>query len=932
MHNNPKDENIIRRNDFVDKMTCKSNLLSFNLQSKNLSNNNHINNKTMKHFTLSVLSGTLLAMMALSMLPSNVQAKASPRLMEEISQDSLIKLKKDTLSTLVSQANTLLSSGIGSGISVDLNDDVTNFGDLVNESDVTLAALNEAIAKFRKDIEVVKSAAVYYNKFSAALTELSELETKYPNLKDKGGAALESEYNRLETILSGDQSTVSDYINGYKAAKAAKIAYLLSGGYSAANPADLTCLINYPNMRKSSTDPSDNTGFTDELIYSADTLLGGWKYTIPNGKYVANRYMRGMTCMQFWAGAPNTIDLHQEITDLPNGLYTVSAMFNTTTGRENDQHTYGTSGGATSVSPNIPVDGLWPVDGSDDAIVANDWDTLTTDKVLVSDGTLIIGAASNVIEGDGGIGDKGWFCITGFKLKYYGSDTSELVKDLAAKQTAATAMADTMKLKGDKAALLKAIEASKEASLTTDAALAIINAGISQATISNDKYNTFVGSTVPSYMNQVDTTVADNKAMMETVQAAINSKLAADTANYKMLTAMKAMLSNYATQITLISTSKTAYTQYSTSKYYADFMTVLNNQIAAMKADALSAETLTQYAAVINDYVKAMQLENVMSNPGENDDMTFLITNPTTTNSDNAAVPEGWTINKGVGNVYTDTKKIDATVNHAVFLSWNGAAGTVLYNATQTLKNIPNGTYRLEAIFGNTNSYDPTTLATGICLTAKTTDGGLMVKEHSKKFKKEFFKEFFPTLYHEDGTEVANEEAYGTVWAKSLRAYNSGTYTKQDSLNIFGGAAIAPEASHDKDIFDNPNDVTAGYGWYTEAIENIVVKDHQLTIGCSTDSTVTGHKFIGNWFEVTNFKLYYTAAGNNDDYLLLGVSNAQAEQPMKIYSENGRIVVNGAKQYSVYDITGKTVNKNEGLAKGIYIVRSGKQAKKIMVK
>src|SRR5574344_3090678 len=101
MHNNPKDENIIRRNDFVDKMTCKSNLLSFNLQSKNLSNNNHINNKTIKHFTLSVLSGTLLAMMALSMLPSNVQAKASPRLMEEISQDSLIKLKKDTLSTLV---------------------------------------------------------------------------------------------------------------------------------------------------------------------------------------------------------------------------------------------------------------------------------------------------------------------------------------------------------------------------------------------------------------------------------------------------------------------------------------------------------------------------------------------------------------------------------------------------------------------------------------------------------------------------------------------------------------------------------------------------------------------------------------------------------------------------------------------------------------
>jgi hypothetical protein len=887
----------------------------------------------MKHFTLSVLSSVLLTMMALTMLPSSAQAKASPRLMEEISQDSLIKLKKDTLSTLVSQANNLLSSGISGGISTDLSDDIVNFEDLVTDSGATLDALNSAIATFRKDIVVVKNAVTYFNKFSAALTELSEMETKYPDLKTKGGDALEAEYNRLETILEGTSSTIEDYQNGYKSAKAAKMAYLLSGGYSAENPADLTCLINYPNMRTSNTVPSDNTGFSDELIFGADTLKGGWKYsTATTSRYIANRYMRGMTCMQFWAGGPNTIDVHQEINDLPSGLYTVSAMFNTTNGRENDQHSYGTSGGATSVSPNLPTDGLWPVDASDDNIVENDWTTLTTDKVLVSNGTLVIGAASTVIN-DGSVGDKGWFCITGFKLKYYGSDDSELVKDLTAKQTTAAAMADTMKLKGDKTALVQAIAASKDASITTNAALAIINAGISQATISNNKYNVFVGTTISSYIAKVDTTVADNKAMMETVKASINTALASDTANYKMLSAMEAMLSSYATQITLISTSKTAYTQYSSSKYYTAFIAELNNEIAAMKADALSAVILQKYATVISDYVKAMQLENTMANPGENDEMTFLITNPTTYGTNNSVAPEGWTINKGVGNVYFDWKNINATEqSRPVFLTWNGKAGSVLWNANQTITNVPNGTYRLEAIFGNTDSYDPTTLATGICLTAKTTASGLMVKEHTKMYVKDFFQEFFPSLYHADATTVANGEQYGTVWAKSLRAYNSGTYTKTDSANIFGGAAIAPDSKYSDDTFDNPNDITSGYGWYNETIDNIVVNDHKITIGCSTDSTVTKHKFLGTYFYITNFKLYYTAAGNNDDYIVLGVSSAQTEQPIKIYSENGRIIVEGAKQYTVYDITGKIVNKNAVVTKGIYIVRSGNQTKKIMVK
>jgi hypothetical protein len=119
----------------------------------------------------------------MSIIPSTIQAKASPRMMEEITQDSLIKLKKDTLRTLISDANALLSSGISAAISIDLADDPTLYEDLASESATpTLDEINAAITKMRTDIATVKSAAVYYNKFAAAVSELSQLETKYPAL------------------------------------------------------------------------------------------------------------------------------------------------------------------------------------------------------------------------------------------------------------------------------------------------------------------------------------------------------------------------------------------------------------------------------------------------------------------------------------------------------------------------------------------------------------------------------------------------------------------------------------------------------------------------------------------------------------------------------------------------------------------------------
>ena len=875
----------------------------------------------MKHFTLLNLCGTLLLTMLMSMVPSTIQAKASPRMMEEITQDSLIKLKQDTLRTLISDANALLSSGISAAISIDLADDPTIYEDLVLEgSTPTLDEINAAILKIRADIKTVKSAAVYYNKFAAAVTELSQLETKYPAWVASGSEALEKEYNRLSDSLQSSTCTIAIYIQGYKDAKAAKMAYLLSGGYSAENPADLTCLITYPNLRTSATAATDSTGFgnwgANEGIYKADTLQGGWSFTT---KPTGNRYMRGLVCLQFWASNGASIDLQQTLNDLPTGLYTVSALFNTCNGRENDQHSYAKSGGVTAVSPNLPADGLWPDTESDDNIVAGDWTKLTTDKVMVTDGVLTVGSASKVAQ-IGNYGDAGWFCVGDFHLYYYGNDASLLEKDLKDKQSAATAMADTMKLKGDKAALINAIEASKNTSLTNAEALSVLNAGISEANVSIREFSNNNLITVPEYVAEVDTTASDNKAMVNIVMSYINTTMAGETATYKMLTDMESVLSSYVDQIKVIADANTKSTSYSSSKYYAGLISELNAEITAMKASVQSVETIATYKATIKKFLADMQLESSIANPGPNCDVTFLITNSTTYGTDNSVAPEGWTINKGVGNVYFDNKNINASEqSRPVFLTWNGTAGSILWNATQAINYVPNGTYRLEALFGGTNAFNEATMGTGICLTAQTTTGGLRVKEHTVEYLRDYMKEFFPSLYTESDNTAANGEIYGGVWESSVKAYLSGTYTDTDSLNIFGGTVIDAGT-------ENPNDICQGYGWYKEVIDNIIVTDNKITIGCSTDSTKTGYKFNGNWFEITNFALYYVAVSD-------GIQNLQSEDtPMIAYAENGRIIVKSDKPYNIYNVAGTIVNKNATFAKGIYIVRSGNQTKKIMVK
>lgn len=81
---------------------------------------------------------------------------------------------------------------------------------------------------------------------------------------------------------------------------------------------------------------------------------------------------------------------------------------------------------------------------------------------------------------------------------------------------------------------------------------------------------------------------------------------------------------------------------------------------------------------------------------GDYFDATHFIVNPTISEVDGSGVPVGWSAVKGTGNTFTTTGQHYSGVTSNRYIdSWNGTAGSMLYNAQQLISNLPNGFYRL---------------------------------------------------------------------------------------------------------------------------------------------------------------------------------------------------------------------------------------------
>ena len=168
---------------------------------------------------------------------------------------------------------------------------------------------------------------------------------------------------------------------------------------------------------------STNFASTSGWITKAGTYKGGdQRLNTVRGKTCWNAWWSGLNAS---TGTRNTMEIRQEVTGLPQGIYAMQCLATTQHYCLSDQHGYMIVDGDTVVTPQLQADYF------DLPTVDNIWQTLTTLPVYVPEGgTAVIGftgskqgATDNAWHefGNYSRSDKreGWWCATDFQLLYH---------------------------------------------------------------------------------------------------------------------------------------------------------------------------------------------------------------------------------------------------------------------------------------------------------------------------------------------------------------------------------------------------------------------------------------------------------------------------------------------------------------------------------
>lgn len=540
--------------------------------------------------------------------------------------------------------------------------------------------------------------------------------------------------------------------------------------------------------------------------------------------------------VNLWGNHIVSIDLHQELTGLPNGLYGISAELITQTGYATDQHLYVT-GINTSVSPNLDVDG-WD---------AYQWTTLQTGYVVVIDGTLTIGAASNT----GGEASEGWFQATNFKLQYYGEASDE---DLQVAYEATLAEAQALipnLLKGDAAVLQAKIDAAIALSATSyGEAAALLVDPITVAKAAVQTYNTYKTG---AYQTAIDNNTAFGTVdAQDVLGAAITFAEAitnADTTTTAALAAITEKLNAYNDYTTYLEEVGYMVTDRGAG-YAAANIKDVETTIAAQKADLLAEfqnkANVEDLKAKLQSVVSYME-KSAFINAKAGADVTTLIVNPT---FDTDAA--GWLVNKGAGNTETNASQHwTADAANRYMDSYNGTKKALNFRASQVLTDIPNGTYTV-TVATRADSIGAYIFALGEAITDTLVNDSTVMKQvaastATKWQEIEFHADSLGGIWQ---AEQNNWEAQSPDYNETLHNANSGK----------------------------------GFGWTWATIDDIVVTNHEMVIGVTTDSLLTGKVFEGKWFSVDDWTLTLKAVGDNSNWTIeSGIDNVAAVVTKTVY-------------------------------------------------
>ncbi len=747
-------------------------------------------------------------------------------------------------------------------------------------------------------------AAAALKRFAAAaeniskVTALSKKAETYYQLGYPGADALEQAITAADgAITDGTTIQIEEQIT---ALDNAIKTYLASKDATVDDPADFTYFTQNPWFIKDGLEPTVNpdgsctypnaTKEDGTANYNAGspnndfTSTGWYKGTKYTGGDQRLNYAQGRSCWNAWGTNFSEVSINQDIVGLPNGYYTVSGDLITQADYVTDQHVYAKSALEESASEPL-TSGNWS-SNNDGA-----WTTLTTQKVLVYDGKLTIGAAGTGANSN----SSGWFCATNFKLYYVGKATdAEIAAALAKKAEEAAALVAGMHYAGDKASVEDSIAAYQA---TND--IYVLNRGIELANNSEAKYTEVMaeGKTIPTVQANISDAssyapVHDIAAFAwEKTNAYLNSSEATYTAIDGKINELKRYVNTYYTAAynvdSVSGTLKSALAKEALAN-------TLAQQVAVLTAgDSIQSDaTVTALVAQLNNAIAKAQAQEAYEKDPNATDYTGNIQNP------DAAAETGWNIEKGNGNTNTGSGQYydNRQTSHRYFDSWNGTAGKLNYYGDQTVVGLPNGTYKV-AVYTRTTGTGAYVFSANGEDAADTT----WVEIPLQHFNYTHNAQGIGGETAADGSDsiVVASDKFGQVWEEAVLAY------KKDPTNTtLAGLQAA----------NNGN----GYGWQKQEWVAEVI-NHELTIGMTTDSTRTNKAgFTGTWFSVVDWSLTLVQAGDNTGWNgpITGVKEINTNTVVKtdaIYTINGQRVASMAKP-------------------GLYIVVENGKAKKVMVK
>ena len=841
----------------------------------------------------------------------------------KIGEADPMELLESDVNDLIDECNTLSSQASLEGFE-GLSAQIGDYG---LDLDFLLSIDNqpELEAELKKATAQVESFRNAMNTMESINSLMMKIDNLLQTTDFAGKADLEAVQAELQDMKNGDLAGGTNYaelmLTAVEKGKAAIKAYYMSQVETASvdNPADLTILVKNPWFIAEDAEPIQSDGawvfplryeqnaetgedvdrYKEGSATSPDLTSEGWYIAGATGGDQRLNWQRGRSCWNAWnSGFTTTLAVAQDLTDLPNGYYGISADLITQAGYANGtQKVFAESTTGKSISEAYLTSEDW--DNSA-------WETvaMTADeKVLVVDGKLTIGAQGT---GDG-TASAGWFLATNFKLFYYGAASDEVMQ--AALQQSfdtqfntARELAETMHFAGDKKALNDTIAkygtpADNEAMI---ASIEAVKAAITEAQNSEAKYFEYLPTQEQldenpdllgqktllwvkallndEYVEGHEFFSADTKPIAQFALDYVNSYLACDTATYKQFDNTVNLLKNYINTYIPAYDKAAEVADVAGEKGKAALVALMSRQKETLVSEMKDLDTVNAYVAELNNMADLVKMQNIYDDPNATD-YTAFIKNP------NAEAIDGWTVEKGNGdgNGAKSGQWMDDSATR-YFDSYN-SAGLNGFKISQVVKNIPNGTYTVGV-------YTRTPQEGAYIFNAVAADTTFV------EIPLDYYNTF--TELGEDTVVIASDQ-HGPIWAQAEQAVNDGT---ADDLQW---------------AIYNANSGN-GRGWKHQEMTNIVVTNHELTIGtmCGTEASQTEKVFAGSWYSVGGWTLTLTAMGDNAGWA------GPIESGIATVTVN-----NGAMADGIYTLSGVKTNR---LQRGMNIIVTNGQVRKLMVK